>query len=204
MDEAVFPGMTVKADSHLPRKVFHLIAASVIPTVYYFEALPRQWALGLTLALTVLWVSADMARIKMGLFSRLFKRWFGKFMKDKEASSITGSSYVLIGSSLSLLLFTPQIACASIYFMSIGDPVAAIAGKELGRARLANQKSFEGSAAMFLACASIGSVIIGLGLHAIAGAAAATAVELFPGRLDDNLAIPLIAGSTMAVLQWLL
>lgn len=203
MDEDVSAGMTVTIDSHLPRKLFHLVAASLIPTIYYFETIPRHWTVALTFIVTLAWIIGDTARIKSDWVNRFFKTLFKGFMKIKEENSLTGSSYVLIGSSFSLLLFSPAIACASIYFMSIGDPSAALAGKAFGRARFANGKTIAGSAVMLATCLLIGYAITGLALMAAAGAVAATVAELFTGPLDDNLSIPLFAGGVMTVCQWL-
>ncbi|VAX25080.1 hypothetical protein MNBD_NITROSPINAE04-2422 [hydrothermal vent metagenome] len=203
MDEAVVTCMTVINDSHVPRKLFHLTAASMIPTVYYFEPIARQSTLYLTLIVTAVWVTGDIARIKIDSINRLFKTLFKNFMKVKEENSLTGSSYVLIGSSAALLLFSPAISCASIYFMSIGDPSAALAGKTYGRVRFNNGKSIEGSAAMFFVCLIIGYAITGSAIMAVAGAAAGAVTEFFTGPLDDNLSIPLVAGGAMTVCQWL-
>jgi dolichol kinase len=196
-------GETVTTDSHLPRKLFHLLAASMIPTIYYFEMIDRQWTLGLTLATTLVWVIADIGRIKNESINLLFKRMFASLMKTKEEKSLTGASYTLIGSSLSLLLFSPAIAVSAIYFMAIGDPTASVMGKAFGKTRFSNGKSIVGSVAMFLICLMIAYAITGSAIMAIIGATVAAITEFLTGSLDDNLTIPLVAGGAMTVGQWL-
>ncbi len=205
MDEASISGIPVMIGSHFPRKLFHLTAASLIPTVYYFELVDRQSTLYLALITAAVWVTADIARIKIDSVNRvIYKGWLKNFMKAKEKNSLTGSSYVLIGSCLALLLFNPPIASASIYFMSIGDPSAALAGKPFGKTRFGKSgKTLEGSASMFLVCLIIGYAITGAVVMAVTGAVAGAITEFFTGPLDDNLSIPLVAGGAMTVCQWL-
>ncbi|VAX24809.1 hypothetical protein MNBD_NITROSPINAE03-2071 [hydrothermal vent metagenome] len=204
MDEALNTGMTVTTGSHFPRKLFHLTAASMIPTIYYFEPIARQSTLYLALIATVVWVIGDIARIKIDSVNRyFFNSPFKSLMKIKEEKSFTGSSYVLIGSCFSLLLFNPAISCASLYFMSIGDPSAALAGKAFGKTSFKNGKTIEGSLAMFLVCLIIGYAITGTMVMAVTGAVAGAVTEFFTGPLDDNLSIPLMAGGAMTVCQWL-
>jgi len=205
MDEALNTGMSVTTGSHFPRKLFHLTAASLVPTVYYFELIARHWTLNLTLAVTAVWVIGDIARIKIDSVNRvIYKSQLKNFMKIKEKNSLTGSSYVLIGSSFALLLFNPPIASASIYFMSIGDPSAALSGCAFGKTRFGKSgKTLEGSAAMFLVCLIIGYAITGGVVMAVTGAVAGAITEFFTGPLDDNLSIPLVAGGAMTVCQWL-
>jgi len=204
MDETFITCMTAINDARFPRKLFHLTAASLIPSVYYFELIDRQSTLYLALIATAVWVIGDIARIKIDSVNRaVYEGWFKNFMKVKEKDSLTGSSYVLIGSCFALLLFNPLIACASIYFMSIGDPSAALAGKAFGRVRFKNGKTIEGSAVMLSACLMIGYAITGSAVMAVTGAVAGTVTEFFTGPVDDNLSIPLAAGGAMTVCQWL-
>jgi len=202
MNDTASSAMFGNTGSHLPRKVFHIVAASIIPAVYYFEILPRAWTFAGVLAVTAVWVGADLARVKLGLFSSLFERFFGILMKAKETRELTGSSFLLIGASLTLAVYTATIASASLLFNAIGDPIAALIGTKLGSKRFSNGKSLEGAAAMFIVCVAIGALTLGLGPVALAGAFAAAITELAsPDWIDDNLSVPLVSGGVMTAME---
>ncbi len=202
MNDTVTMMTTIREDSHLPRKVFHILAASIIPTVYYLEIAPRQWTVYMTIVVAILWIATDMVRVRSEKFNIEFTRLAGWLLKTKEKKSLTGSSYVLMGTTLSLILYTPPIAAASVYFSAIGDPAAALVGKNYGVARFSNGKSLGGTAAMLAVCAGIGVAISGFGAVALAGAAVAAIVELSSCRVDDNLSVPLASGAAMTLISW--
>jgi len=202
MNDTVTTMTAIREDSHLPRKIFHILAASIIPTAYYLEIAPRPWTVHITIVVTILWIGTDMARIRSEKFNIEFTRLAGWLLKTKEKGSLTGSSYVLMGTTLSLILYTPPIAAASLYFGAIGDPVAALVGKNYGVARFPNGKSFGGTAAMLAVCAGLGVAISGFGAVALAGAGVAAIVELVSLKVDDNLSVPLVSGAAMTFTAW--
>lgn len=184
------------------RKVFHLVAASIIPTIYYFGPLPRAWVVWITAALAIIWVAADYMRTRSGDMNERFVRFFRVLLKRRESGAMTGSSYLVAGTAISLLAFNPPVAAAAVYFNAIGDPAAAVAGERLGSRRFANGKSLEGSSAMFITCVLLGAVILESWPVALAGAAAAALAELASnGRLDDNLSTPLVSGVAMTLTE---
>lgn len=188
-----------------PRKVFHLVAASIIPTIYYFGPLPRDWVVWITAALAIIWVAADYMRTRSGDMNERFVLFFRVLLKRRESGAMTGSSYLIAGTAISLLVFKPPVAAAAVYFNAIGDPAAAVAGERLGARRFANGKSLEGSAAMFVTCVLLGAVILESWPVTLAGAASASLAELVSnGRLDDNLSTPLVAGVAMTLAEYLI
>ncbi|MBI5815405.1 MAG: hypothetical protein HZB29_07320 [Nitrospinae bacterium] len=188
-------------DSHMPRKLFHALTASIIPTVYLFEPVPRSLVTALMVAAAFGWLAFDTARIRNEKVNLWFARHFAFLMKKKEAHVLTGVAYMLGGTALALILFSPVIAVTVLYFISLGDPAAAILGKKFGRFRLHNGRSLEGSLAMFAVCVAVAVGIGGFPLPlSVAGAAAAAAAELYSGPVDDNLTVPLISGAVLAAL----
>lgn len=186
-----------------PRKVFHVVGASVIPTVYYFSLAPREWVVWITAALAAMWVAADYLRTRSGGLNERFAGFFGALLKRRESDAMTGSSYLVTGTAISLAAFNPPIAAAALYFNAIGDPAAAVAGERMGTMRFANGKSLEGCAAMFITCAFLGAVILESWPVILAGAAAAALTELASnGRVDDNLSTPLVSGVAMTLAEY--
>ncbi|VAX25623.1 hypothetical protein MNBD_NITROSPINAE02-583 [hydrothermal vent metagenome] len=185
--------------NHIPRKIYHLVSASIIPTIYLLEIFDRDLIIVSVSIVTALWLGFDFARIYVRPINELFSRSFSFLMKEKEVDQLTGMSYVLIGSTIALLLFPPMVAVASLYFMSIGDPAASIIGKAIGRFKVSGGRTAEGSAAMFMVCLLV-AFSLDLNFRAVFGAFAAVLTELFSGAIDDNLTVPVISGVVMIIL----
>ncbi len=183
------------------RKVFHLIAASTIPVAYYLEVIPRPWIFWLAVLAMLLWVAIDFARISNEKIGKFVADFLGGILKSKESNSLTGSSYVLISTVLSLTIFAPAVAVTALLFNAVGDPVAAIIGGYWGKTSAYMSKTVEGSLGMFFVCAAIGIMILGVTIVAIIGAVVATLAELYITGVDDNLSTPLIAGAAMTLVE---
>ncbi|MDH5509879.1 MAG: hypothetical protein OEZ32_05925, partial [Nitrospinota bacterium] len=121
----------------------------------------------------------------------------------RETAQVTSSSYILIASSLVILFLDREIACASLFFIALGDPAAALGGKFFGSIRFANGKSLEGTVAMFVVCLWVGLTITSSEDIALVGALAAALAELYAFGLDDNLAVPIFSGLAMSAVAML-
>lgn len=185
----------------LQRKIWHLAGTSIIPTAYYLETVPRDLTVIIVAFVTAAFVTMDTVRIKVRRYNEAFNARLKGFLRKDEQTCLVSSSYVLMAATGSLILFRPEVACAAIYYSAIGDPAACVIGKGYGRFRLRNGKSWEGAVAMFAACSIFAVLMFGFAPVWIAGALAATAIELFTGPVDDNLSVPLGAGAVMALYE---
>lgn len=202
------------------RKGFH-ISGLIIPVLYYAGLkldipstdkawLTRELAAWIAGCVAGLSLALDAARLSDANANRWFIRFFGHILRKSERRKITGTTYYLIGSFLSILLFKPAVAIAALLFLVFGDFAAALVGVAVGRIRLLGGKTLEGALACFAVCAAVGLLIFwkvmphwSYGVLALSGAVAATAAELLPGPLNDNLTIPLISGfAVLAVAVW--
>lgn len=199
-DDGEKPAPIPAADSHLPRKIFHLAAASIIPTVYYLQVFSWRTSAILVVLATIIWAGMDYYRMYNPRFNQFALGVLGPLLKAKERSQITASSHLLIASSAVILLLERRIACTALFFIALGDPAAAVVGKRFGSHRLSNGKSLEGAAAMFLVCLAAGFGLTGSIPVASAGAAGAALAELLLTRVDDNLSVPLASGAVMTAL----
>jgi len=95
----------------------------------------------------------------------------------------------------------PDVVCAAILYLALGDASAALVGKAVGRMPLpfAAPKTWEGSIACLGVCAAIGWSLGFGGVRLWAGATAATVIEAVPMPFSDNFWLPL--GS--ALVLWL-
>ena len=128
-------------------------------------------------------------------------RWLRPVLKETEDRRITGATYIAISALVAFLVFDKPVAIVALFFLSLGDPVAALVGSRMGGARVFG-KSPAGTLAFLavgVATASLLSVAGVVSFHwaLAAGAGVAAAVELAPSILDDNLTIPLISGAAM-------
>ena len=181
------------------RRLFHLVAGTSIPLAGIFAS-----ENGMIVALAVLSGGAlllDLGRFRLGWLNQQFLRWLAPLLKHDEAHRFTGATYLVIGGLFSFLFFGPEVAVPALLFLSLGDPVAALAGRRMPSPRVWG-KSPGGTAAFVIVALAVVAVLVssnaidyhwGLWL----GALIAGLVELASVPPDDNLAIPLVAGAAM-------
>ena len=192
--------MTYKEE--LWRKSIHL-GSSAFPIAYWLTS--RSFMLWVLVPLAGIAIVAETLRHTRPGFRTFIDTWLGRVLRQAEAHTLTGATYVTFGALLSILLFDKPIAITVLLFLSVSDALASLVGIRFGRVRLGS-KSLEGSAAFFVSAAAIALFVMWpTPLVAIAGAAVATVVEALPlkiarHKLDDNLTIPLVAGAAMTLL----
>ena len=127
------------------------------------------------------------------------------FERPEEKTKLPGVGIILavVGSLLALQLFERNIALASITILTFADPISHLVGKLFGRTKsfLDKKKNIEGHIAGVI----ISSLFAMFFVHPILAFSGALAAMLFEAiiieiqkvQLDDNLIIPLAAGTTM-------
>jgi len=123
-----------------------------------------------------------------------------------------GEVFQIAGIIVTLAAFDIRIAVAAILMLTFGDPAAALIGIRYGKHHLYKNKTWEGTFAFFITSLVIGLFCIQSSLEPgtwyilspainqamwlpIFGMALAAAItELFVNKIDDNLAVPLVAG----------
>lgn len=116
---------------------------------------------------------------------------------EEKTRFIIGPIYLAIGIIMTLLLFPCTIAYSSIWIGAIGDPIAAIVGRRIGRRRITKLKTVEGFAAGLTASFLVASLLVSP-IIALIGAVGAMLMELLDVP-DDNLTMPISAGALMAL-----
>ncbi|MFH2056269.1 MAG: diacylglycerol/polyprenol kinase family protein [bacterium] len=181
------------------RKSTHLLAL-VIPAIYL--VLPREWAIAVMVAASVLIVSFEVIRLRRWAPWKFLSPVFGQMIRPQEQNgNFTGALYILLSGVLCIILFNKFIAATAITFIIVGDVASAMVGRRWGKHKLRGSKSLEGSLAFLavalLVTAAIPNVPWAVG---IAGAVVATIAEGLSIYRDDNLTVPLAAGLTMYLL----
>ena len=184
------------------RKAIHLFTNSLIPLAYLFLNIPRIWMIILLGFASVVFITIDFGRTRNGWLSKIFGKLFNGMLRSHELEGkLTGASYVLIGSFISVAIFPKEIAILALIFAAVGDTVAALYGRKFGKLRIWN-KTLEGSIAGMIACFIIALFFPQIpNIIKFSGAFAAMFIELLPIKIDDNLRIPLFSGVVMYLLS---
>ena len=184
------------------RRLFHATAGSAIPAAGIFAPEP-QFAIALTV-LAIAALALDLGRIAIPPANRIYLRLMAPLLKTSETARITGATYMLIAAAPLFWLYGKDIAVPVMFFLSLGDPAAALIGQRMPGPRIRG-KSPIGTAAFAAAGATAAAILIATGaiphhwsLWPAAALAALTELAAIPP--DDNLAIPLITGTAMWVM----
>jgi glycerol-3-phosphate acyltransferase PlsY len=152
-----------------------------------------------------IFLAFEFLRFRFSGINSWFLRYFGPLLRQEEASRLTGASYIVIASLISFLAFPRDIAVLALSFLAVGDVVAAIVGRYMGKRRLLG-KTLEGNLACLISCIATGFVFyyagLDIGLLTIfLGSITATITEALPLPVDDNLTMPLFAGVVMTLVR---
>ena len=181
------------------RRVFHIFAGSSIPLVGIFAAETAMiWVLA---ALAAGGLVLDLLRFQVGWINSIFTKLLAPLLKQDEVAHITGATYMVISAFLAFALFGKDVAVPVMFFLSLGDPAAAIVGRGMPGPRLAGKSPLGTAAFIGVGCAALAVLLAADGIdHHWAlwvGVVAAGLIELVSVPPDDNLAIPLLAGVVM-------
>ena len=114
---------------------------------------------------------------------------------------LTGATWVIIGSLITITIFSKNVAVIALIFMSLGDTAAGLIGQKFGKHKVGN-KSWEGFLGGLIVCCIVAIIFPFLPLKiSLTGALAAMIMELLPIPLDDNFKIPLGSGAIMMMLS---
>jgi dolichol kinase len=189
----------------LMRKATHM-GALLIPGGYYILRLDKTEVLMIMVPITVLMILIDVSRLRQWLFWRAFAgKIISPLIRHHEMSGdFTGATYILLSVCLTVALYDKPIAIAALAFVIVGDSLAAIIGRRIGRHKFGN-KSIEGSLGCLVGTAIVAVLMPDLPLIVgLFGAVMATIVEALPLGTDDNITVPILSGLLMTLFNKLL
>lgn len=183
------------------RQLVHALVGLALVLLLHASLITAEWLLVLlaTGAIATLW----QRHRPLGILSRIL----GAMERDGDRHSFPGRGafFYVAGSLLAVVCFAPPIALSAIAVLAIGDALSNVIGRHAGRHALPHNRSktWEGTAAGIIGATLSATVFVPLPA-ALVGAMAAMALETLPlhrvhARLDDNLLIPLAAGTAMTV-----
>jgi len=190
------------------RQVFHILLGIAFIVLIYFEIL-TAFRIFVILILGVI-VSLLSKKYKIPLVWQLLRKFERPSVIKKFPGK--GTIFFFVGVLLVLRLFEKDIALASIIILTFGDSISHIIGMKFGRIKhpLNNngKKKLEGSLAGLIA-AFLGALIFVHPLLAFLGALAgmvaeALQLQLNNNEVDDNIIVPLVAGTAMLLARYFL
>src|SRR4051812_24561126 len=204
-EPAVRTGAPAATRHHLQlgRRLFHALNGTLVASAYALLFTHQQVVRVFGTIACVIYV-LDRVRIAYPEVVARRAPWINRFLvrAEEEVREAAMTPYA-IAVLLTILTVPKAAALIAIYTLALADPLAAIAGIRFGRHVLVRDRTLEGSGAFFATTLAVAVTVLLYATlattGAIAGAAvvialAATAVELLPLRIDDNLTIPLAVG----------
>ncbi len=188
----------------LRRKILHiLIGITALILLIYNILTPFVIFIILIIGIIISLVSIKIKLPVISFFLEKFDR------KSSLESNLPGRGiiFAVVGSLLVLQLFPRDIALASIAILTFADSTSHLFGKVLGRTPsfLNSKKNIEGHIIGAFLSTAIAALFVPLSL-AFAGSLTAMIfesiiIEIQKIQLDDNLIIPLVAGTTMFLIS---
>ena len=187
------------------RRLFHFINGTVVASAYAFFFSHQQtiYFLG-TLACSAYLL--EKLRIAYPEIARRFSKYTNLLLRAEEQFKESSMVPYAMAILLSLITFPKTIALIAVYTLAMADPLAALVGIRFGKRTVVKGKTVEGSAAFFAMTLLVSffvlyfsvdsSFLFQISIAAFLIATFATAFEMIPIRIDDNLTIPLFVGFT--------
>lgn len=185
--------------SEISRKGLHLFS-SIIPMSYFFIFRDRQLMFIILFSLSIIALTIEYFRnIKKGIFNKIFIDFLSPVLRQAELNgNFTGATWMMLSFALTVLLFDLQIAVSALLFLSIGDAVAALVGKQYPIGKIWNKSVFASFISVITCIFVVSSIHLQLQpIIIIVGAISAMIIELVPLKINDNFSIPLFSGFTM-------
>ncbi|MFH1368732.1 MAG: hypothetical protein ABII64_06375 [Elusimicrobiota bacterium] len=179
----------------IKRKAFHMLTLIYVAG-YWF--LPWEVTI-IGMAVVLLFViTMEALRLNNPSLNKWVLSTLGGVHRKEETHHMSGLVFTLSGSLLTMLIFEDKcIVVASMLYLSFGDSIAAIIGKQRGKNKIWNKKSLEGSLSCFVVCVLVGLAFLRWD-YALLGALVATLIETIPWPLNDNFWMPLISAAILS------
>ncbi len=185
----------------LLRKFVHLLELPVLLTYTLLASLygPKLGILALTVLLIIL-LEIEYIRLEYKLRLPLVI----DILRRHEKDNIAGNIFFIASTIICFAAYDYPIALLALLCTIFGDITAALVGMSVGRTRMFRKKTLEGFLAGLMMNVVVGMLVIpGDWRIFLPMAMTASLVELWTGKLDDNLTVPLAAGFVGQMLLFL-
>ncbi|MGY8763866.1 MAG: diacylglycerol/polyprenol kinase family protein [Fidelibacterota bacterium] len=185
--------------NEVTRKILHLFS-SIIPLGYVWFIQDKEIMVVLLGCLSLIAILLEISRKKWDIVESLFEKHFNFMLRQSEFDEgLTGATWLLFGSTITLYLFPIQIAVPSLLFLTVGDAFAAIIGKGIPVGKIGDKHLSGTIAGIVTSC----GIALWINQHLpgeiiILSSVASMLVEVAPLPMNDNLTIPLTGGLVMS------
>lgn len=196
--------LKLRDDLHLSRKIWHM--AGILAIAIGMALLDPKDSLFYLSCLAIIIIPFDILRLKRPELNQKIVSLFKIVIRIEEVKTVSGFSFLIVGSMLVIILFPKPVAVLSMLLLAFGDPASSTFGVLFGRDKLWGRKSLQGTLACFTVCTAVCALyfwynnlmIERIVLVSILGGFVGALSELLQiRRLDDNLTFPLFAGFGM-------
>ncbi|MBI2047336.1 hypothetical protein HYT26_04220 [Candidatus Pacearchaeota archaeon] len=185
----------------LVRQIMHILFGLLI-VILFSADLINAWILFYILIASII-LSFLSIKLDVPVIS-----WFLKNF-ERQNTRLPGEGFVffLAGSLLAIKLFSQDIALASILILSFGDGISHLIGEGIGKRKILFNKSKNIEGLVFgVIAGTIAALFFVSFLEAFVASLAAMLVEaveikIRENHIDDNLFVPLMAGTAILLLR---
>ena len=186
-------------NSEMSRKTIHIFSA-IIPLFHIYVFREKTDMIILLSFMLIFCFFIENSRNNPVIYKAFKKYLFFMMRNFEKRGELTGATWVFVG-SLFTIIFVPSPFCIlALLFLSVGDTFAAIIGIKYPYIKI-GKKTLSGSIACFISCIVIGLILDqGIDIEVlIFGALIASIVELISFKMNDNVLIPIVSGSSMYI-----
>jgi dolichol kinase len=195
---------------HLARKVWHSGTGALGIGIYNYSGWDALFLGQVLIGIAVFAFIFEWLRLRVEPLNRVFCRLAAPLMRDTELNAPTGFAFYALGVGLTLIFFDRDVAMLACCYLVFADPVASLVGVKIGKTKIWNGRSLEGTFAFFTIALFINYYFYHLGFFQdvknfalfsiITAISAAISEVVCHGKyLDDNMVIPLVAGVIITV-----
>lgn len=196
-----------KSDIHWARKMWHM--GGVLSLAFCYSQVSQATAV---IGLAIVWllfVPADFIRQKNEAVNSILVRYFRPLMREHEFKRLSGTTYLLTGVMIVVMLFPRDIVLLTMLYLALADPLASLIGIKFGKDKLFGHKSLQGTVAAFVVCALLtffylrahGILLDRIMVVTLLGGLIGCLAELIPiANIDDNFTLPLVSATSLYAL----
>jgi diacylglycerol kinase (CTP) len=199
-----------RSDLHLLRKIWHITTGALGLFLFLNSAQDTRLTAFIVLAISITGFTIDFIRARSPKLNKVVLTVAGPLMRRSEREGMSGLPFYALGASLSLFLFSKDIAVLSIMFLVFSDPLSSFFGVLYGKDKILPNKSLQGAVAGFFTCYLItlfyvmNSATLGnhlLVFSVVAGIIGTLSELVSAFNIDDNLSIPVLSGLGLTLLN---
>lgn len=181
----------------LVRKSLHMLVA-LLPSIA--STIGVQGALAILTLGTMVYSVSEYLRLNGHQVALITRITVLASRGRDERGFVLGPVTLAVGAMLALLLYPSTAASLAIYALAFGDGIASLAGRAIGRVKLIDGKTLEGSLACFGTVWIATLIVTEDVMISLVIAATATLLEFVPSKDLDNIILPVGVGLIATIL----